>query len=128
MPPRVPLILLAGMLLMGGCLIGVAFADVVPAIVGLAMLGGTVETLIVVVYVTLRTAYSPDDLLGRIGSTARVVSLGLQPIGMLVGGVLIDTIGGTQTLAVMGAGVCVLALVFAPVRALRGATLAPEPP
>ena len=44
-------------------------------------------------------ANSPDELVGRIASTARVMALGSMPIGMLVGGVLIDTIGSTDTLA-----------------------------
>lgn len=123
---NVALVLLAGIFAMGGILVGVAIADSVPVIAGLAVLGGAAEALVTVVYVTLRTAYSPDALLGRIGSTARVVSLGLQPIGMVLGGLSIDTIGGTETLAVMGAGVCALALLFVPVRVLRGATLVPR--
>lgn len=125
---KVALVLLSGIFAMGGVLVGIAIADAVPAIVGLAVLAGCAETLVVVVYITLRTTYSPDDLLGRIGSTARVVSLGLQPIGLIVGGVLIDTIGGTQTIAVMGVVVCVLALAFVPVRSLRAAKFAPQAP
>ncbi len=47
------------------------------------------------------------------------------PIGSLIGGILIDTIGGTATLAVMGATMCTIALVFTQVRGLRRASLAP---
>ena len=54
-------------------------------------------------------------------------SLGVQPIGLLIGGLLIDSVGGTQTIVVVGLAACLLALAFAPVRALRRATLAPEP-
>jgi predicted MFS family arabinose efflux permease len=54
-----------------------------------------------------------------------VMALGLIPIGSLVGGVLIDTIGGTGTLFVLGAALCVVALVFSQVRGLRAASLAP---
>jgi hypothetical protein len=77
-------------------------------------------------YITVRTAYSPDALLGRIGSTARTVSLGLQPIGLLLGGALIDATSGSATIAVIGVVITLVSLVFIPVRALRGATLAPR--
>ncbi len=73
----------------------------------------------------LRTVYSPDALLGRIGSTARTISLGLQPIGLLVGGALIDLTSGSTTIALMGISVALVSLAFAPVTALRRATLQP---
>jgi len=94
----------------------------------LVVVGGVAETMVVVTYVSFRTALSPDALLGRIASTARMVSLGLQPIGVLIGGVLIDTIGGTETIAVLGVVALALALAFAPVRALRNATIAATAP
>ena len=78
-----------------------------------------------VVYVSVRAANSPDELVGRIASTARVMALGLMPIGSLIGGILIDTVGGTATLAILGASICALALGFSQVRALRAASLAP---
>jgi hypothetical protein len=75
--------------------------------------------------VSVRAANSPDELLGRVASTARVTALSLMPIGSLVGGILIDAVGGTGTLAILGASVCVLALAFSQVRGLRAASLAP---
>ena len=62
---------------------------------------------------------TPDELLGRVGSTARMVSLGLQPIGMLVGGVLLDAAGGGVTLAAMGVATIAASLVFSLSRTLR---------
>jgi predicted MFS family arabinose efflux permease len=115
--------LLLGEFVTGLALLGVALAGAVPAMVGFALLAGIAESLVLVTYVTLRTAYSPDHLLGRVGSTARVVSLGLQPLGMLVGGVLIDATSGTTTIGIMGTALCVLALAFVPVRALRRASI-----
>ena len=82
--------------------------------------------MVLVTYITLRTAYSPDELLGRIGSTARTISLGLQPIGLLVGGALIDLTSGSTTIALIGGGVILASLAFWPVRAIRQATLAPR--
>jgi len=66
---------------------------------------------------------TPDELLGRVGSTARMVSLGLQPIGMLVGGVLLDAAGGGVTLAAMGVATIAASLVFSLSRTLRTAEL-----
>jgi predicted MFS family arabinose efflux permease len=125
---NVALALLGGMAVEGAALALVGLVESVPAMMGLAVVAGLAESVVIVTYVTLRAANSPDVLLGRIGSTARVVTLGLQPIGLLVGGLLIDTIGGSQAIAIMGASLCVIALAFLPVRALRGASLAPPTP
>jgi ENTS family enterobactin (siderophore) exporter len=121
-------VLLGGELVTGAAIVAIALVDPVPAMIGLAIVAGVAQSLVLVTYITLRTAYSPDPLLGRIGSTARVISLGLQPLGMLVGGILIDTLSGSATLALMGAAMCVLALAFVPVKALRATLLAPRPP
>jgi len=124
---NVAAVLLGAMVGMGLGNVGVAAFDQPPLFVASALVAGFAESILVVIYVTLRTTYSPDRLLGRIGSTARAISLGLQPIGLLIGGLLIDTIGGTATMAVMGIALCVLAIAFAPVRALRTASLAKRP-
>ena len=94
-------------------------------LVALTALSGAGESALVVVYVSVRAANSPDELVGRIASTARVMALGLIPIGSLIGGILIDTFGGTKTLAILGASLCVIAIVFSRVRGLRAASLAP---
>ncbi|MGH3847484.1 MAG: MFS transporter, partial [Pseudonocardiaceae bacterium] len=70
---------------------------------------------------TLRSAASPDELLGRVGSTARTLSIGLQPLGMIVAGVLLDRIGGGATLLLMGSALLVATLGFSTSSALRGA-------
>jgi MFS family permease len=118
-------VMVVAVLVMGIPLIAAAAIDSLPAIVVLTGLTGAGEAALVVVYVSVRAANSPDELVGRIASTARVISLGLMPIGNIIGGILIDTIGGTGTLAVMGAWMCVLALAFTQVRGLRAASLAP---
>ena len=118
-------VLVFAVLLMGLPLIGAAAIDSLPAIVGLAAISGAAEAVLVIVYVSVRAANSPDELVGRIASTARVMALGLMPIGSLIGGVLIDTVSGTGTLLVLGVSLCVLALGFSQVRTLRAASLAP---
>jgi MFS family permease len=118
-------VLVVAVLVMGVPLMAAAAIGSLPAIVVLTALSGGGEAFLVVVYVSVRAANSPDELVGRIASTARVIALGLMPIGSLVGGILIDTIGGTGTLAVMGGSMCIIALGFTQVRGLRAASLAP---
>ncbi len=118
-------LMVVAVFVMGGPLVAASVIGSLPAIVALVALSGAGEAALVVVYVSVRAANSPDELVGRIASTARVMALGLMPIGSLVGGILIDTVGGSQTLAVLGGAMCVLALAFSQVGALREASLAP---
>ena len=60
---------------------------------------GISQSLVLVSYVTLRASLTPHELLGRVGSTARIVTLGLQPLGLLVGGVALQTVGGLDDAA-----------------------------
>jgi MFS family permease len=119
-------VLVLALLLMGGSTIAIAAIGSLPVIVGLTALSGAGEAALVVVYVSVRAANSPDELVGRIASTARVMALGLMPIGSLIGGILIDAVGGTGTLAILGASLCVVALGFSQARPLRAASFAPS--
>jgi MFS transporter, ENTS family, enterobactin (siderophore) exporter len=123
---RPGIVLLTGNVVVGGALVVVALESYVPALFGAALVAGVAQSMTLVTYITLRTAYSPDEFLGRIGSTARTISIGLQPIGLLIGGALIDRIGGSTTLAFMGAAIALVSLAFVPVRAIRSATLQPR--
>jgi predicted MFS family arabinose efflux permease len=124
---RVAPVLLGGSFVIAVGLILLAITSEVPVMLAIAVVAGVSQSLVLLTYITLRTVYSPDELLGRIGSTARVVSLGLQPIGLLVGGALIDLTSGSTVLAIMGVTVAAVILAFLPVRALRTATLQPRP-
>jgi MFS family permease len=123
---RPGIVLLAGNIIVGGALVVVALESYVPVLFGAALVAGAAQSMTLVTYITLRTAYSPDEFLGRIGSTARTISIGLQPIGLLIGGALIDRIGGSTTMALMGATIALVSLAFIPVRAIRSATLHPR--
>jgi MFS family permease len=118
--------LVFALLVMGGSMIAMAAIDSLAVIVALAGLSGAGEAALAVVYVSVRAANSPDELVGRIASTARAIALGLMPIGSLIGGILIDAVGGTRTLAIIGTSICVLALGFSQVRTLRAASFAPQ--
>jgi ENTS family enterobactin (siderophore) exporter len=85
----------------------------VPVIVVIALSAGVLNTNVLVAYITLRTMLSPDALLGRVGATARTLSVGLMPVGALVTGILLDAIGGAATLTLMGGLLIVSAGGFA---------------
>ncbi len=118
--------LLGGTFVTGCLLLVVASTEHVPIILAAAAVSGIAQSMVLVTYITIRTAYSPDALLGRIGSTARTISLGLQPVGLLVGGALIDLTNGSTMIAVMGIGLALVSLAFVPARALRHAALHPR--
>ena len=120
--------LLGGTLTTGLLLTVVARAEQIPVLLGAAAIAGIAQSVVLVTYLTARANLSPDALLGRVGSTARTLSLGLQPIGMLVGGALIDLTDGSTTIALMGLVLIGLTLVFVPVGALRRASTAPSMP
>lgn len=120
---HVGLVLLGGNLVTATTLLVVSAAAEVPLLLAIALVAGVAQSVVLVTYLTLRTALSPDDLLGRIGSTARTISLGLQPVGLLIGGALIDLTDGSTTLALMGLAVATVSLAFVPVAALRRASL-----
>jgi predicted MFS family arabinose efflux permease len=104
--------MLLGTLATGILLLGIALEPPIVLVVGIAFLAGVAQANVLIAYLTLRTTHSPDALLGRIGSTARFVSVGLTPIGFLVGGLLIDATNGATALAAMGAWMVALTLVF----------------
>ncbi len=120
--------MLGGTAGIGVLAIVVAVSDQVPVLLAAAGLAGICQSLVFLTYITARTNYVPDALLGRVGSTARTISLGLQPIGMLAGGLLIDLTSGSTTIALMGIVLIGLALVFTPVAPLRRATTQPTTP
>ena len=118
-------VLVVAVFLIGAPLIAAALIPSLPVIIILTAVSGAGEAALAVVYISVRAANSPDELLGRVASTARVMALGLMPVGSLIGGLLIDTVGGTTTLAILGLAVCALALGFSQVKSLRAASLAP---
>lgn len=117
--------LIGGTGAMGALLLAVSSITVIPAMLAIALLAGIAQSMVLVTYITARTAHSPDELLGRVGSTARTISLGLQPLGLLAGGALIDLTDGSTTIAVMGVTLLVLSAAFVPVRALRMGIVTP---
>ena len=108
----------------GGSLLVIAAGPSVAVMAAVALLAGILNANMMVAYISLRTMLSPDALLGRVGATARTLSVGLMPVGSLVTGVLLDAVGGGLTLALMGGATLVMAAAFGLVPDVRRARLA----
>jgi predicted MFS family arabinose efflux permease len=69
---------------------------------------------------TLRQAFSPPELIGRVSASMTFVLIGVVPVGALVGGALGEAIGPRGALLVAGVGVLLTPvwLLFSPVRSL----------
>ena len=115
-------VMLGGAMFTGVTLIAITGAPE-PLIVLMALLAGIVNANILVAYISLRTMLSPDEMLGRVGATARTLSVGLMPIGALVAGIALDAVGGGATLNAMGALLLAAGAGFALLPAVRGAGL-----
>jgi MFS family permease len=56
-----------------------------------------------VAMITLRRAFTPDEMFGRMVASTRTVAQGTQPLGAIVGGVLGASLGVAPTIAIGGA-------------------------
>jgi MFS family permease len=101
--------------------VGLPGAQPLAFLLGAAFVGGVGAGFTIVSYLTYRAQVTPDRLLGRVGSTARTISIGLQPIGMFATGILLDTVGGNVTVLVTGLGLLLLTALFALSPTLRAA-------
>lgn len=120
-------VMLAGAVVTGLALLVVAFEVPVAVLAGASFVAGLMQANVLVSYLTLRTQLSPDALLGRVGATARTLSVGLMPLGALAAGILLDAAGGAATLALMGAGSIAAGLGFALLPTMRRARVPRRP-
>lgn len=114
--------MLLGTVVSGLLLLAIARPIGEIAMLGLAFAAGVASAVTLISYVTLRASATPDELLGRVGSTARTISIGMQPIGMLLGGTLIDLTDGATTLTAAGAYAISIGVAFTLVSSLRTVT------
>jgi hypothetical protein len=109
-----------------GLVIGVAIALIAQSSVtviylfGALLIGGALAVQ-VVSYMTLRASITPDALLGRVGSSSRVLSLGLRPVGLVAVGVVIEATGGRMALLLVAVLTVASSLAFVAARSLREA-------
>jgi MFS family permease len=79
--------------------------------------GGWALTVFAVIAVSLRQRLIPDQLRGRVLGAYRLIALGPEPIGALVGGVLVDRFGIRAPFLIGGVIIVVLAVAIYPVLA-----------
>ena len=94
-----------------------ALAVIVPALIVGTFAGVTYN----IVQLSLRQAFTPERIQGRMNSVMRFIVWGTIPLGSLTGGALASSIGLKATLIVSGVG-CSLAflpVLFSPVRSVR---------
>ncbi|MDX6273596.1 MAG: hypothetical protein QOJ92_806 [Frankiales bacterium] len=114
--------MVASGLLIAVCIAAIA-ATSYPAVYLLAgFVIGAALAVMLVLYATTRSSLTPDRLRGRVGSTARTLSLGLQPLALIGAGSLVAATDGRATLLVMAALAGVASLLF--VRPMLRATAA----
>jgi hypothetical protein len=111
---------LAGGAMGGGALVALAWMGAIPLVVGGSAAFGLTEGFILVIYLTARAHAIPDELLGRVTSTAMTVSNGMGMLGVMAAGVMLDRVGGVATLTAMGAATLGVSGLFGVTRALRG--------
>ncbi len=122
---------LAPRLLLGNLAVAVATAGLaltasLPVMVLLAFGSGAFQSVVLVTYITVRATSSPDEVLGRVGSTARTISVGIQPLGLLIGGVLLDAVRGGPTLLIIAGLTGATSALFVLSSAIRGTDVLPR--
>ena len=113
--------MLVGTFITGLSILIIVLEPPVPVVIAAAFIAGIAQSNVLIAYITLRTNHSPDALLGRVGSTARLLSVGLTPIGLLAAGFIIDAANGATALAAMGVWSLALTVVFGLSATVRGA-------
>jgi ENTS family enterobactin (siderophore) exporter len=95
-------LLLGGNLITGLLVISLSVLGSPILLAAASFVAGIANAQVLISYVTIRASSTPDELLGRVGSTTRLVSIGLQPIGAATAGLLLDAVAGGRTLQLMG--------------------------
>ncbi|GLW22499.1 MFS transporter [Microbispora amethystogenes] len=128
LPPGKLMLVVVGVFALAVCATTLPFGAYWPAVpLILAMIA--TPALNVVLRVLVATLV-PDAMMGRLTSLLRVATMGLAPLGPLLGGVLADRVGGVGALLAIGGALvvcCALAATSATLRGLEGAPEATVP-
>jgi predicted MFS family arabinose efflux permease len=98
--------------------------QVLLLLTGVLLVVGFAQSMMFIGGGTLRQAFSPPELIGRVSASITFVLIGVVPLGALLGGALGDAIGPRGALLVAGVGILLtpMWLLFSPVRSLRSLT------
>ncbi|MGW3126807.1 MFS transporter [Streptomyces sp. NPDC001123] len=102
-----------GTVLGGVALLVLGSTDSLPLALGVVLVAGAGESVAAILYSTLRARLIPDELLGRVTTTAQVAALGLKPLSVLVAGIALEATSGSVTLAVIAIACIVISIAFA---------------
>jgi MFS family permease len=97
---------------------------VLGVIAGVGALFGPPFNVVIGAYVYRVT---PDELMGRVRSTIRLVAWGTIPVGSLLGGVLAETLGAGPALLVFGLAMLPVAIATTLSRGMREISAEPAP-
>ncbi len=95
--------------------------QVVLLLSGVLLVIGFAQPMMFIGGGTLRQAFSPPELIGRVSASITFTVIGVVPLGALLGGALGEAISPRGALLVAGVGILLtpLWLLFSPVRSLR---------
>src|SRR5207253_5970466 len=101
--------------------------QVVLLLAGVLLVIGFAQPMMAIGGGTLRQAFSPPELIGRVSASITFTVIGVVPLGALLGGALGDAIGPRGALLVAGIGILLTPvwLLFSPVRYLRDLSQSP---
>ncbi|MET8284983.1 MFS transporter [Streptomyces sp. NPDC005132] len=83
-----------------------------PLALGVVLLAGGGESLSAILYSTLRARLTPDELLGRVTTTAQAAAFSLKPLSVLVAGIALEATSGSVTLAVIALSCIAISTAF----------------
>jgi ENTS family enterobactin (siderophore) exporter len=123
---RLGRLMLVANVVAAACILAFALSTQPVVQAAFALAAGVAGALVFVPYITLRSTIPPDHLLGRVGSSARTISVGLAPIGTLLAGLSLDALGGQSTLFLIASVVVSSSVVFSFSPVLRAAVVRPR--
>ncbi|MCB8931848.1 MAG: MFS transporter [Fimbriimonadaceae bacterium] len=100
-----------GTLFVGLAVAGMAFVRTVPGFVAMNLAAGLAIPFAQIPVAVYLQATVPSGFLGRVNSVLSTLSVGVMPIGMAAGGLLVESAGIVNAFLAMGFGMGVVALV-----------------
>lgn len=100
-----------GTLVVGLMVAGMAFTRTVPGFLALNMAAGLALPFAQIPVAVYLQATVPSGFLGRVNSVLSTLSMGVMPLGMAAGGLLVESAGIVNAFLTMGLGMGAVALV-----------------
>ncbi|WP_237529854.1 MFS transporter, partial [Streptomyces sp. SID5770] len=105
-------VMCAGTVLGSVALLVLSGTESLALALGVVLLAGAGESLSAILYSTLRARLTPDELLGRVTTTAQVAAFSLKPLSVLVAGIALEATSGSVTLSVIALSCIAVSVAF----------------